>query len=196
MFDWFSQYTYTQGNPVGFWDPDGARSEAVATGINVASAVLSAVTLVSAIATGAGPLAIGLAVGGLIISGARLANDAGAFDGALALPALGVPPAGGNIELGAPATLELFRTDPCNSQCAAPPIPDEPWASSGASLVTPMRGSSAIGQIAPSFRAPAPTGCSPSTLAGNLDVSWTLLPLLALQIILGAMLLGRRRQRG
>jgi hypothetical protein len=192
VFDLSNQYSYAQGNPVAFWDPDGARSEAVARGVDFALFFGTGLVLI-----GRAVPSVGLA-GAIIVfvaNGVRMANEQDAFDN-VSLPRISIPRGGwANMDSGLPGVLEIFRTDPCNSQCFAPPLPEGAGASSGFNFTSPTKGGSAISLTAPSFQAPAPAGCSPSTLTEVPDVSWAIRCLIAAQALVGVTW-WRLRRRG
>jgi hypothetical protein len=136
---------------------------------------------------------IGLAVANLAFDSFELANDLGAFDN-ITFPSIRQKWGASNMQTGEPAMLEIFRTDPCNSQCAFPPFPDEPWSSSGASFVALTMTGSAGGLIAPDFEIAAPNACSPSTLSEVPNTSGIIRLLITIQAILVVGWWGARRR--
>ena len=195
VFQVINGYTYTLGNPVWFWDPDGAEPSApggpsgaqIRAAWGAQAATLGAVAFVAA-ATGNVPLA--LAAGTVSVSlFAALTIDAAidAFGGI-----------GGFVDT---AGLPNFGGGPCQSRC------ESPCRSSGrcgpfddATRYPKTTGPSESGSGGDSSTAPPqvppPAACAPTTLPRAPDLGWILPISIFLQLILGAFMLNRRRVRG
>ncbi len=196
VFQVINGYTYTLGNPVWFWDPDGAEPSAPGgpSGAQIraawgAQAGTLAVVAVVAGVTGNAPLTAAAGITSAIIV-AALAIDAainafggvGGFLGVSGLPNFG----------GGPCTGPRCVA-PCRSsgRCG-------PWEDPTRYPGTP--GPSESGSGGDSYTAPpqAPpaAACAPTTLSRAPDLGWILPISILLQLILGAFILNRRRVRG
>jgi RHS repeat-associated protein len=166
VFQALNAYSYTLGNPLDFWDPDGAEQS---------HAVLAAVA--------SGAVAVGSA-GALVLAGIAIANPAVPLGFAL----LGYFAAGttfwGSFTLFLVSLEDLDPTDPSagNSSNTIP----EGFNLAGPGTYFPPAGDPP---------APAPGPCAPTSLARLPSAGWLLVLLLPLQVGLAIFLLRARVRR-
>jgi RHS repeat-associated protein len=90
VFNLMNQYTYTLGNPIWFWDPDGRASDVtIAADVAIGAMVLALAIVGVAMAAPIGGLTLGLALVNLAAAAFGIARILGAFE----------PPAGPDAEI-------------------------------------------------------------------------------------------------
>ncbi|MBW2289606.1 MAG: hypothetical protein JRG90_17520 [Deltaproteobacteria bacterium] len=110
VFNLLNQYTYTLGNPIWFWDPDGRTSDVVVAldvGVSAMGMTLALVFLISVTA----PLGIGLGIVGAAISIYSFSRSVGVFDGIPAGPTVEIDPDPAGFAKGAPES-RFYRDKP------------------------------------------------------------------------------------
>jgi RHS repeat-associated protein len=179
VFQLLNPYTYTFGNPISWWDPDGAHPTQVELRRAYQDAVEDLVGE-AAFFTAAAVLAARYPGPRTFLSAVAAANRLKeSYDEALRaqqayFASLGVDVGGAasGAALGG-ASLPDFTSGPCRSRCTHPSDPGPDDGLPGA----------------------PPPSCAPSSLAALPRPGWLLAVLLPLQLALGLALL-RRRSRG
>jgi RHS repeat-associated protein len=195
VFELLNPYSYTFGNPVFYWDPDGAKQSLAELEQAYADAVFEA-----EIAAAAFVIALGLVIGALAVGGPVGAVAVGLRSSALVLAFIvlanrlenlrkagealkaagGAPPsipAPGLPSLSFPQ-LPDFGSGPCTSRCTNPSDPGP---------------QDAIPGITNFSAAPGAGSCAPTHLEAVPALPWALALLLPLQLLLAILVLQRRR---
>jgi RHS repeat-associated protein len=198
VFQLINAYAYTLGNPVWFWDPDGAEQAAsegpsktqIRSAYEAWAKAFGLVTVVAA-ATGNAPLAAAAATtAGAIVVALEIDAAIDAFGGGAGLlGALGLPDFGAGPCRGS-------RCDaPCRSSggCGGPEDAARPPRFNGPSEFGPGQSDASFTAPPP---APPPAACAPATLTRAPDLGWILPISILLQLVLGAFMLNRRGVAG
>jgi RHS repeat-associated protein len=194
IFQSLNQYSYTLGNPIDFWDPDGAHPQTVAeaeAAVFEAEVDLALVTAATTIALAAivvnpvNPLVL-VSFAGAFAALANQIRRVGQADRALRearrrgrttapgadLPGLDGSGLGGGLE-----SLDSFGGRSCSSRCGPGSGPPPP----------------------PSWPEGVNSGCAPASLAlgvpGTSGFPWVLGVLIPLQLSLGLVMLRQRGKR-
>jgi len=171
VFNELNQYAYTLGNPVQFWDPDGAHQTVAEAESQFTVAALSL-------------------IGSAILAGASLGAAATTPNQATFLIVLGTH------SIFA-AQIHNFTIAYANLKTARAAAAAAQGAASAASSLPGLVGPETGDPVAP----PDPTrhdlggGCAPTSLAQLPNVGWSLAFLLPLQLALAFLILRQRRRR-
>jgi RHS repeat-associated protein len=188
VFQLVNQYTYTLGNPVFFWDPDGATPSPTTGPSNaqIRSYYMTVVKVMGVVTAGA------LATGNIPLAAA--ASTTGAVLYAIAAIDGTIEDFGGmNGFLGALGLPDLYP-GACKTRCGSPKQRKEIEITFDPETGGSGEPGEAGGGGSPPPEVPPHGACAPTAVGEVVDLSGVLWFLGPLQLLLGALVLRNRRQ--